>query len=470
MGKTRFMSLLFLVWSLAFFLLPDFRQGLEGPAFMWSLETNPGLAMRAGVLKRGLLEKFARAAEQQRDAQTLAFVALHSFDERESARLADQAVTLDPDLTWIYYSLVSRFRGSPDVDRWIARLEAWDHDNGLPYALDGEQISYRRRDSWPGLAQWEALEQETAWRAAMAKAFAAPRYDSYATRRFDLERAWLRRHHLAKPAVVLLSIWSYPVPNLLNVRQYAKLLISKFGHEAEQKGRLQEAVSNYWVVAHFGEKMQLEAPTLIEQLVGANLQDEAYERLIPLLRRTGRAEEAQTVQYAHRQFHQRLDALRGKAPLDQSSNYYWAALMVDLFAGLVIAFGLITAAIIIYLIAKHWVRREKTGRLYVFLIAAGNYVPILLFLACLGLYLNYYPYAENFRHYMVAKGEIHDFEPLFYNVFPNFLGPPGHLALPLENPFGRYVWYALCGLVLIIALSYYFRRKSPSIRTTGART
>src|SRR2546426_11928122 len=47
-------------------------------------------------------------------------------------------------------------------------------------------------------AQWEALEQETAWRAAMAKAFAAPRYDSYAARRFDLERAWLRSHHLAR--------------------------------------------------------------------------------------------------------------------------------------------------------------------------------------------------------------------------------------------------------------------------------
>jgi len=37
MRKMRFMSLLFLVWSVAFFFVPDFRQGLQVPFFNWTV-------------------------------------------------------------------------------------------------------------------------------------------------------------------------------------------------------------------------------------------------------------------------------------------------------------------------------------------------------------------------------------------------------------------------------------------------
>jgi len=90
-------------------------------------------------------------------------------------------------------------------------------------------------------------------------------------------------------------------------------------------------------------------------------------------------------------------------------------------------------------------------------------MPVLLFLACAGLYLSYYPYAQNFHHYMTATGEIHDFEPLFFNVFPNYGAPPGHNALPVGNPFRPYAWYALVGLILAVlaAIPYHRRRNFP---------
>lgn len=464
MHKTRFMSLLFLVWSVAFFFVPDFRESLQVPFIAWRWQ---GL-MRLGALTRGTLQTIAREGEQQRDARALAFAALHTPTAEESARLADQAVALDPQLTWIYYSLVSRNRynvapgagGNPRVNQWIARLQEWDRGNSLPYLLEGEQIRDQRGMSWPQDADLAGLEKEAAWRQAMAKGFVEPHYQSYATRRFALERELLRQHKLDRPAVVLLSFITYPVPDLLNIRAYGNLLANRLGKDAEQAGHLSDAMGYYWTVAHFGEQMQLNGPTLLEKHIGADLQDTAYERLLPVLRRLGRTNEAATVEYARQQLLQRLDILHGKDPLAQSSNYFWGALTVHLFAGLVAIFGLFTVVILIYVNAKRWVRPEKKGRLYQILSLAENYLPFLLFLTCLGLYLSYYPYAENFHHYMSAGGEIHDFEPLFFNVLPNFFGPPGKVGLPLHNPFRPYIWYALAGAGLVVLFRLLFRQRA----------
>lgn len=465
MRKMRSISLLFMVWSIAFFFIPDFRESLQVPFMAW--HWGQGLT-RLGALSPETLGTIAREGEQQHDAQTLAFAALHSPNLEEGARLADEAVKLDPQLTWIYYSTVSQNRynvppGShenPELDQWITRLQAWDRGNGLPYLLEGEQVRYRRGSAWPAPEDLEGLEKETQWRQAMAKAFAGPHYQSYATRRFELERDLLRKRKLDRPAVVLLSFISYPVPDVLNVRSYANLLVKKVGKEAEQAGRLPEVMGYYWTVAHFGEQMQLNGLSLLEKHTGADLQNTAYERLLPLLRRLGRTNEATTVEYAQQELLQRLNVLHGRDPLARSSNYNWEALTVHLFAGLVMAFGGLALLAFVYVNGKRWVRPEKKGRLYELASAAENYLPFLLFLACLGLYLGYYPYAENFRHYMSASGEIHDFEPLFFNVLPNFFSQPaGALGLPLENPFRPYIGYALAGLGLVVLLSLLFRRR-----------
>jgi hypothetical protein len=42
MRKTRFMTMLFLVWAIAFFFVPDFRQGLQVPLLRLSFEGAPG--------------------------------------------------------------------------------------------------------------------------------------------------------------------------------------------------------------------------------------------------------------------------------------------------------------------------------------------------------------------------------------------------------------------------------------------
>ncbi len=468
MRKTRFMSLLFLVWSMAFFFVADFRQGLQGPVMSLGLMGYSRFA-RGGTLPRKVLEQAARTAGQQRDARTLAMVAIHSPQSRERSRFAQEAVALDPALSWVYISLYfndHRFAVyNPQLDEWVARLEKWDPDNAFPYLLEGIQAGERRGTKFPSPSRLDLLAQETEWRDAMKKAFGAPRYESYILQRFDLERAWLRERRLDRPAIILYSVASYPIPSLLHIRMYASLLVKKLAKEAAEAGRVQEALSYGWTVAHMGERMRLEGISLIEKLIGASLQDLAYEELIPLLRKMGHVDEAVSLEYAEKHLHQQLDTIRGKDPFAKSANYFWAAVMVHIFVALVVVFGFLTAICVLYVNAKRWIRPEKKGRLYQLITTAENYMPVLLFLACLGLYLSYYPYAQNFHYYMTARGPIHDLEPLFYNVFPNFIGPPGENALPPQNPFRPYAWYALAGFVFVVLMAIPFPRRKPP---TGA--
>ena len=456
MRRTRFMSFLFFVWAIAFFVLPDFRQSFQVPlisAGNWSR------FVAGGRLPDKMLERTAKLAEQGRDGRTLAFVALHYPIGAEGARLADEAVALDPQYTWIYYSLIRAYqeKANPASDQWPAKLLAWDPDNAIPYLVAAESISYKKRDSWPLPQQFEALANETEWRQVMQKAFTAPRYDSYAMRRFDLERSWLIEHRLARADILVLSVAGYPIPNLLNIRNYDNLLVKELGKEAEKAKKLPEALNDYWTVAHFGERMQLAGIDFFEKLVAAAVQFDAYDRLVPLLRQMNRTDEAATIDYARAQMHQQLDM--GRDPLAQSSNYNWGALMVNLFAGLTVIFGLFTLLTVAYVNTKQLIRPEKKGRIFQFLTVAENYMPILFFLACLGLYISYYPFAQNFHHYLTANGDIHDLGPFMYNVYPALGFGPGHQVLDFQNPFRPYAFYAIAGLVVAVIYDVFVKRQ-----------
>jgi hypothetical protein len=465
MRGTRFLSFLFLALSAAFFCVPDFRQALRDRPTGLSAAITDNWLESAGAIPPETLEREVRIAREHRDAKTLAFAAMHSpGGEKELLGLADEAVALDPQFTWIYPNVCLRLRLNekghnmpPQARQLMVSLQAWDPDNALPYLHEGE-ILFSRLNASHQLPNLDELAKETQWRSVMEKAFAAPRYDSYAQRQFDLDRSWLNEHHLAKPTTMFLMVAAYPLPNLLNIKTYSNLLNQKFGKEAEDAGHVPEAMDYYWKAAHMGEKIRLGGRSLIAELIGFNIQRDAYQRLIPVLRRSGQADQAASLQFVLDQTQQYYDSRSGKDPLAQSLNYNWAALMVGVFDALVLSFGVLTALSLVYVTAKRWARREKQGRLYQLVTEAQNYLPILLFLACLGLYLSYYPFAQNFHHYMKAAGQFHDLEPFPYNVFPSTDLTPGSTGLPIGNPLRPYVWFALAGM-LIVALAQYPLRK-----------
>jgi hypothetical protein len=209
---------------------------------------------------------------------------------------------------------------------------------------------------------------------------------------------------------------------------------------------------------------------LIEKLIAVALQIVADKRLVPALRSAGEQDAAAALEMEREQAGQWVASEFGNDPLRQSANYNWAALLVGVFGWLVAIFGTLTVVCLLYVNAKRWVRPEIQGRLYQAVTVEENYMPVLLFLACAGLYFSYYPYAQNLRHYMTATGEIRDLEQLFFNIFPNYGGPPGHSGLPVGNPFRPYAWYAVVGLILaVFAAIPYHRRQTTQSGLTGEK-
>ena len=228
MRKTRFMSMLFLVWSITFFFVPEFRQGLQLPSFTLSPAGIYGWLMHAGTIPAKTITEAAQRGEQQRDARTLAFAALHAPTIRDGLHWADEAVAIDPGLTWVYLSLIGRANEAeqplPDVQAVITRLEKWDPDNAVPYLEEGVAIELRKHIVLsPAPTVQDGLAKETEWCQAMQKAFTAPHYDDYFGRRFEFERTWLLQNHLDKPAVVGMENFPgfpdfhVPLPNRLGL-------------------------------------------------------------------------------------------------------------------------------------------------------------------------------------------------------------------------------------------------------------
>lgn len=462
MRRTRFMSLFFLVLAVSFLFLPEFRQGLFIPQLARSLDSSGDWS----VAFSRQIAAITRDARQQQDPRILAFAALHAADAAESDRLASQAVSRDPSLTWIYYRMADRHHKTPYPAAWMAKLKAWDPENAVPHLWEAGQIFEAKKLSAYSSNKPEALAElakQAEWREVMARAFAAPKYDNYLRQDFELHRNLMGRYGISDPFTVAFPLITYPIPNLLNLRSYSNLVLGKLGKEAEDAGRTQEAMNHYWSVARFTERILLDGTTLIEIFIAARLQEDSYGRLAPLLRKTGREQEAGTLEFVvllRKQFIE--STYRGKDPLSHSANYDWAALVVLVSIGLVYMFAVITFMCLVYVNAKRWVRPEKKGRLYQFFTTAENYMPILLFAACLALYVSYYPYARNFQYYMTATGRVTDFESLFYNTLPIPGLFYGHQGVPLGNPFVPYAWYALGGIALVVALALVTRRREPS--------
>jgi hypothetical protein len=479
------MTWFFLVLSLTFFLLRDFRFAL-GVLFSSGAPavTPAGVGWQPGGWLLGWENQVPNAElgrmASEGDARLKAFAALSLPVEgrEEIVRLAEAAAAADPQLTWVLYPLAYRLQRewtAPEMATRVKsdaeRLAAFDAENAAPHLLRAEAIrkNAEKEREWTRLRAnksefYAALAEQGEWQAAMAAAFSKPRYDTYMVRRFELERAVLREHRWAHPALVTASVFQYAIPDLLNLRDYADFRVNHLGATAEQKGRREEALGHYQQVALFGERMHLGGTTLIERMIALAIQKIAYTRLAPALRAGGREAEALRAEAALQQIEQDTKGRR-EDPLRRTSLYSWSGLVSILAALLVLAFAAATALCVGYVNAKRWMRTEKRGWIYQALTTAENYAALFLFLSCLALYLSFVPYAQNFASYMQAQGPIYDLEPLLLHIHPvaaMFVHTP---PLPMENPFAAYVRYALPGIAALVVVGVLARRRGGAART-----
>lgn len=465
------MSWVLFTLSLAFFFVQDFRWALKMPYLEW--KNSPD----ALELPPGQLQALAERARQSRDAQSLAFVALHvTTDGGRDVALANEAVAMDPSLTWLYYQLTYRHRGYhgpkqpawepafvPVLKDWTAKLQAFDPQDAAPYLLEAEAIRDRAQD-FPDFmgkdaAHLAALDKQADWVAAMGKAYSAPRYDSYNVRRFDLERKVLLANGWVSPEKVLLLAMFAPIPNLLNIRLYANYKVHYLAPQAEAAKHHDEALRQLYSTALFGQRMQVEGGTLIEQLIGVAVDHVAAESLEAELKKAGQNDQAELVAFSYRRFRRDHPAADARDPLAASSNHLWATLAAHILALLIAFFCVATLLCALYLNAKRWIRVQKRGRIFQFVTGMVNYLGVLLFVSCAALFLVCVPYATNLRYYMTAQGEVRNLEPLFINTYP-FLASDwqwGDSDL-LMQPVHHYLHWAALGLVLLALVGWLKKR------------
>ena len=417
---SRAATALLLIASVCVLLLPDARQGLGVVAASWT---------KAHGLDNKTLERMARTAEENADAKTLAFAALRLPYSQQSVRMAERAVTLDPELTWIYTALLNDARFAVSAEQ-VARLRPWDPQNAVPHLVAAERAERALAARWSqahdGKFFWgrpetnREIAADPEWLAAMERAFAARKYDSYLQRRFELDREVMQRHGVEEPLAAILGVMRHWIPSFASVKEYARAVLAR-GERAERTGDRKAAESFYWTVAHFSERVKLWSQTDIERLVAAGIQKESYSKLRDFLEREGRANEAallasqlQALESAERNNRSRWSP----AMQARFNNNLWSALMVQAAAGVIVILAAASAVSVVVLL--FWRRGAPWWRQLMCVVV--DYGPLLLLLASGYLYVSYHPFAEMFRSAMASRDAVTAFQALVesFNGFYRF--------------------------------------------------
>ncbi len=475
MRRTRYMSLIFLALSLAFLFLQDFRWALQMPLWEWRYDRweREFLKMEGPVEPLPVLsdEQFSRLEQdaQRGDASALAFLALHrqhaSFEQKAS--WAEQAVQSDPRLTWLYEFVAMQFTSqwsdpkvAARVESWITHLGRFDPGNCTP-ALLRAQFLQRRAPDWPKSldshkdADQENLLKQKEWNAAMDRAFRASRHDDYLLNAFLLEREVLTARGWATPQAFSAIGTSLGIPGIVQTRYYANLQVY-LARNDERAGRLNQAIERYYLVSNFALTLR-HSDELIGQLMGFALDKTVAPPMKAALEKAGREEEAAAL--VIRLQDDPVKAWRN--PLSHTALPIWLTVLVHVFGAAVVLAAGLTSLSLIYVNAKRWIRPAHQGPLFHCMTTLENYAPLLLFAACLGLYLAYVPYAQNFHYYMTATGDLRRVEAMWSNVFPFFTMQLRSwlIGFPLENPLRGYFWWALVLVAVASLVAYLDRRR-----------
>jgi hypothetical protein len=207
------------------------------------------------------VDDVALKARADKDAEMLAWAALHSLDNAKAVARADEAVALKPEFTWVYYPLSERKSAEPEAR--LDRLIEWDPENAVPYLAKA-----RLAERGAPFQKKELRPETVAW---MQKALAAKRYDGYFAAHFELERDVARRTHSTQASIAA-ALMSHPIPEL---RSLSIFLNSRIGECTAT------SAAHCWEAAHFTEMMQTpEQASELERLIGSRIQLVAYERML----------------------------------------------------------------------------------------------------------------------------------------------------------------------------------------------
>lgn len=446
-----------IIASLLFFVAPVFRQAFRVSLAQW----HHVFHVQEPFTEKhddALLKDLGRRAEQNHDAEALAFVALRTWDHSESARLADEAVNLDPNLIWVYAAAGTYYLPSFDPRR-LSALEQWDPQNALPHLIVAERIDLQVINNWIDQVPRRKIppsvnEEPAAWRDAMAAAFQSPKLDTYVEQQKQLDRRVLARYHIDDPfqAVSYQDWYGLPSYAFADSSRYAELLLDA-GKSLEAHSDRKAAAAKYLTVARFAQMLEPHSEFVLVK------EKEALIRLGSLSQVDGNKDQAAF----YRALADELDKAWEKQVASWQSTYrgsdlsHWNALLVRLSGSLILLFGaLLTLCLIGVMIRSRSLRPTS--------LRPGGPTLALAFTSAVGaalasavLFVSYWPYSHVLQRFVSTADESG------LSELSNFLGDS---QLPLGSRYldswyvgvSSHVYYfwlgvtVLCALVLLAAV------------------
>lgn len=382
--------------AVLFFAAPPFRQAFQVALQPWHIAS--------GNLQASF-ETLARRAEAGHDSEGLAFCAVRLQNPRESVRLADEAVRLDPNLLWVYSIVAMRHPELSESRAWVEKLERWDSKNALFPLITAESLG--RTTLHGGKPSALTQKNEQAWQSAMAAAFQSTKFDDYLDRIAQLNRRVIPRYGFFDPYEVQ-SREQIDLPDFAveNCQRYAQSLVLR-GAALEATGDKKGGRGQYWTVARFGQLIDTQGRTSREHGMGTTLQAMAYRQLQASSEKAGNPAEAVLFGYLVAKFDPARGTnvgLAGESAFGRDTSERNAAvveiagLMILLFSGLVvIALSILIAGS--RRKARPAAQRAKPVATIVVLTSAVG----LLF-SSVTLYLTYRPYWYIF-HTAILNGD-----------------------------------------------------------------
>jgi hypothetical protein len=468
----RLVSALLLVASLAILLHPEAQTSLE--AVLFRKQWNPQ--------DWSSFHKLQRKAAETGDPKLLALLSVLHRSNRERARLSNEAIAKDRSLTWLDYRYFYPTDGAQEraqlheaVRERIQRLQKWDPENAIPRLFAAELLFDEMRWAAPSvppfylgrLHELGSLEKAAAanseWLAAMDSAFRAPRYDTYTSRRFQLIRDIAREYHLNDPDITEYAVAGRAVPDFLNMLAYARILLYRDSQIGGREGGNSSTIADGWKVLHFAQRMQLHGRTGIEDIIAAEIAQQACERLQPLLERSGRRDQARLIGLELERWSVAQERIKSRNRSWSSSfrhgNVVWTGLTIHIAVFGIVFLVAVTLASLGFFAGRMRSAGEACGVLPVLCSFAADIAPPLLLFACVVLFVAYHPYARAYQSYFQAPApsvDTQSMEDLASAAFvPHALPQTVELALQSEN-LRYYAWLsATVGLSMLAAFLLY---------------
>jgi hypothetical protein len=437
--------------SLLFFIAPVFRQAFRVSLFPWEFVFKTDHSRLSSEL-----QSIVTKAEQDHDAEALAFVAFQHPEASEAVRLADEAVRLDQNLIWVYSLVAARGPSLPEVRRWVPALERFDPQNALPHLIAAEKIESEQ--VLHGNVPERTKDEHPAWQSAMAAAFESAKLDTYSSQRKALHRRVLNRYHVDDPELIAEDYWFYGLPSygVGDSIRYAELVLAS-AQVLEAQGDTKAASKKYLAIAHFGKLLSPYASAWFCERT-----EQAYARLADLAAKSSRPEEAayygfladQERETEATEFSSRRRQFIGNPVARWDADLARRAGAVMLLSG-----ALLLTTLFAVLLRGRSLRLTslRPGRLA---IALGVSSSFALFVSSIVLRLSYQPYAEILQRY-IRNGDEAGLTNL-RDFLGNAYAEIGSGWLNPRQDYESYFWLAvivLCALALLVAVLRYFQAR-----------